>query len=279
MERQVQPRERTVTVNGLRIHFLEWGAAGKQPVILLHGLRGHAHCWDDFSEAMGEDHHVFALDQRGRGESDWAKDGDYSTEAFVSDLAAFCEELKPAPFILVGHSMGGRNSMAFTAKYPERVRRLIIVDVGPTLDPRGRARMKEEMDAAPEEFESFEAVVKDETRLNRYASDSVLRRRMKYSTEELPNGKFKWKYDLAVRDQMRKGTGAAPLDLWPEVPKITCPTLLVRGADTDVLGEETARQMLERIPKAELVTIASAGHMVFEDNPDAFNTAVRGWLK
>ncbi len=61
--------------------------------------------------------------------------------------------------------------------------------------------------------------------------------------------------------------------------KITCPTLLVRGADTDVLGEETVRQMLERIPKAELVTIAPAGHIVYEDNPDKFNTAVRDWLK
>ena len=86
------------------------------------------------------DYHVLALDQRGRGETDWAKDGDYTTPAFVADLAGFCDALKLDSFILVGHSMGGRNSMLFASQYPEKLKQLVLVDVGPDLDPRGSNR-------------------------------------------------------------------------------------------------------------------------------------------
>jgi len=91
---RVQPQDKTVTANGLKLHYLDWGTAGKTTIVLLHGLRGHPHSWDSFSEVMCKDYHVLALDQRGRGDSDWAKDGNYTTEAYVTDLAGFCEVLK-----------------------------------------------------------------------------------------------------------------------------------------------------------------------------------------
>ncbi|MCH7891434.1 MAG: hypothetical protein IH921_08025, partial [Gemmatimonadetes bacterium] len=89
MTTKVQPQDKTVTANGLKLHYLDWGGAGQTTMVLLHGLRGHAHSWDDFSLAACQDFHVLALDQRGRGDSDWAKDGDYTTPAYVADLAAF----------------------------------------------------------------------------------------------------------------------------------------------------------------------------------------------
>ena len=119
MTTRVQPRDKTVTTNGINLHYLDWGAVGRTPMVLLHGLRGHAHSWDDVSTAMCQDFHVLAVDQRGRGESDWAPGGDYTTNAFVEDLAGFSDALKLDPFVLVGHSMGGRNSIAFTARHPD----------------------------------------------------------------------------------------------------------------------------------------------------------------
>ena len=86
MALQVQPQDKTVMANGLKLHYLEWGAPENPPLVLLHGLRGHAHSWDDFAAALGEEYHVLALDQRGRGESEWARDGVYTTEAYVADL-------------------------------------------------------------------------------------------------------------------------------------------------------------------------------------------------
>ena len=84
-------------------------------MVLLHGLRGHAHSWDDFAAAMCEDYHILALDQRGRGDSEWAKDGVYTTAAYVADLLDFSAVLRLDSFALIGHSMGGRNSIAFSA--------------------------------------------------------------------------------------------------------------------------------------------------------------------
>ena len=278
MTTRVKPRDKEITANGLKLHYLDWGTVGRPSMLLLHGLRGHAHSWDDVSTAMSRSFHVLALDQRGRGESEWAPGGDYSSDAFVADLAGLCEALRLDSFVLVGHSMGGRNSLAFASRYPEKVAKLIVVDIGPAIDPAGAERITRELREVPEEFDSFEAVVEHMSKQNRFASDAVLRRRLQYATRHLPNGKVGWRYDLAIREQRRHGTGAPAVDLWPALPKITCPTLVVRGANTDTLSPEVARKMVGTIPHAQLVEVHRAGHMVFEDNPEDFIAAVQRFL-
>lgn len=278
MTTQVSPQDKTVVANGLKLHYLDWGTAEKTPMLLLHGLRGHAHSWDDFSAAMCQDYHVLALDQRGRGESDWATDGDYSTDAFVADLTGFCEVLNLESFILVGHSMGGRNSMAFAARHANKLQKLVVVDIGPLIDPRGGKRITNEIIAVPEEFDSFESVVEYMSKQNRFLSDRVLRRRLQYATKTIPNGKVGWRYDIAVREHRRQGTAGPALDLFPMLKNITCPTLIVRGMETDMLSPELVNQMLQELPNAQTVDIPEAAHMVYEDNPDDFLAAVRAWL-
>ena len=252
---------------------------GRPVMVLLHGLRGHSHSWDDVSSAMRQDYHVLALDQRGRGDTDWAKDGDYSTDAFVSDLDGFCQALNLESFVLMGHSMGGRNSMAFAARYPDRVQKLIIVDIGPTSEARGMERIQREVQGVPEEFDSLDAVVEYMGKQNTYASDEVLRRRLRYATRELANGKIGWKYDIAIRQQRRQDTPAPPQqDMWPVAQSIPCPTLIVRGTETDLLSPETAKRMVDTMPNAQLVEVQRAGHMVFEDNPEGFLDAIGPFL-
>ncbi|HZA21429.1 MAG TPA: alpha/beta hydrolase [Dehalococcoidia bacterium] len=278
MVTQVQPKDKTVTVNGLQLHYLDWGHESSPVMVLLHGLRGHAHSWDDVSAALCGDYRVLALDQRGRGESDWAGDGDYSTSAYVSDLLDFCDALKLDRFILAGHSMGGRNSISFAGRHSDRLQKLIIVDIGPTVDPAGSQRITQELISVPEEFDSFEDVVAYMGGQNRFASDAVLRRRLQYATRELPNGKIGWRYDLVtIREQRRRGT-APPEDLWPLLPNIACPTLVVRGKQSDLLSAEVAQRMIQNLPDAKLVEVDRAGHMVFEDNSSDFIDAVKVWL-
>jgi pimeloyl-ACP methyl ester carboxylesterase len=279
MTTQIQAQDKTVCVNGLNLHYLDWGTVGKPPMLLLHGLRGHAHAWDDVAETACTDYHVLALDQRGRGDSDWAKDGDYSTAAYVADVVAFADALKLDKFVLLGHSMGGRNSMAFAAQYPQRLQKLVIVDIGPTIDPRGNTRINEELNAVPETFESFEAVVVYMSKQNRFASDEVLRRRLQYATKTLSDGQIGWRYDVAIREQRRQGTAAPSVDLWPGLGNISCPTLIVRGGESDLLTREVAQQMVNVISCATVVEIEQAGHMVFEDNPRGFNHALMAWLR
>ena len=93
MATSVQPKDKTVNVNGINLHYLDWGNEGKPKILLLHGLRGHCHSWDDVSSEFCQDYHIIALDQRGRGESDWAPSGDYSSGSYVADLESFCEEV------------------------------------------------------------------------------------------------------------------------------------------------------------------------------------------
>jgi len=279
MTTRVKPQDKMVEANGLKLHYLDWGTAGKTPLVMLHGLRGHAHSWDDVSAALFADFHVLALDQRGRGDTDWAPGGDYSTDSFVADLRGFTKALGLDKFILFGHSMGGRNSMAYAGQYPETLEKLVIVDIGPKVDPAGGDRITQEMRAVPEEFDTFEDVIVYMSKQNRFASDEVLRRRLTYATKELPTGKVGWRYDLQVREQRRHGTGAAPADLWPAVRNITCPTLIVRGADTDTLSNEMAKEMEQILAQGKLVQVSRAGHMVFEDNPQDFINQVTAFLQ
>ena len=278
MATSVQPKEISVNVNGINLNYLDWGTEGKPKVLLLHGLRGHRHSWDDVSTEFYQNYHIFALDQRGRGESDWAPGGDYSSDSFVADLEGFCAAVGLDKFILIGHSMGGRNSMAFAGKNAGMIEKMVIIDIGPDLNPIGSGRITQEMIDVPEEFDSFEDVFEYQSKQNRFCSEPVLRRRLTYATRELPNGKFGWRYDLEIREQRRNSTGAKQPDLWLTLPKINCPVLIVRGSETDTLGLETAEKMVEVLPDGKLVHVERAAHMVFEDNPEGFISVLHDFL-
>jgi len=273
------PASHHVETNGLRLHYLEWGSSNAETVVLLHGLRGHAHSWDDVSAALADRYRVLALDQRGRGETDWPKDGNYATEAFAADLLGFCDALGLAPFTLVGHSMGGRNAMLFAAKHPGRVSALAVIDVGPEIQPEGAARIRKEIVDAPERYDSFEAALAPARLENPLASEAVLRRRVQYQTKPLPDGGIGWRYDALIREQMRSNTRPAPPDFWARWAEVQCPTLIVRGAETDTLSPAVAERMVRANPRAELAQVARAAHMVFEDNPAGFIASLRAWLE
>ena len=278
MTTTVQPTDVMVTCNGMNFHYLDWGNEGAPVMVLLHGLRGHSHSWDDVAARFCGDFHVLALDQRGRGETDWAPRGDYSTNAFVADIEEFCYTLAIDRFTLVGHSMGGRNSMAFAGRNPDMLEKLVIVDIGPEIDPAGSARITREVVEVPEEFNSFEDAFQHVNAQNRFASEPVMRRRLTYQTKELPNGKIGWRYDPEIREQRRNGTGAPPPDLWDPLSKVTCPTLIVRGSETDTLSLGVAERMVEVLADGKLVHVENAAHMVFEDNPADFNAALADFL-
>jgi esterase len=271
--------DKTMVVQGLALHYLEWGDSSLPTLIALHGLRGHGHSWDSFSAPMAGAYHILALDQRGRGDSDWAPDGQYTTEAYVKDLEGFCEALQLRHFILMGHSMGGRNSLVFTARHPAMVTRLIIVDIGPEGDPRGTARITREIIAAQEEYTSFEALFEAQQKSNPLLSPEVLRRRLTYQTKTLPNGTIGWRYDVEIRRQWREDRRPPQEDLWPATATIPCPTLIVRGLETDVLPLHVAQRMVQVMPKAQLAHVEQAAHMVMEENPEGFLRVVRDFLE
>ena len=126
----VQAQEKFVTVNNVRLRYLDWGTEGKPPMICLHGHSGQAHIWDEFAEAMSPYYHVYAFDQRGHGGSQWAGDG-YERDQFVEDLAALVDSFGFEKVTLVGLSMGGWNSILYTPDHQDKVEKVILVDIGP----------------------------------------------------------------------------------------------------------------------------------------------------
>jgi esterase len=197
----------------------------------------------------------------------------------VKDLEGVCEALQLRHFILMGHSMGGRNSLVFTARHPAMVARLIIVDIGPQGDPRGTARITREIIAAQEAYTSFEALFEAQQKSNPLLSPEVLRRRLTYQTKTLPNGTIGWRYDVEIRRQWREDGHPPQEDLWPAIATIPCPTLIVRGLETDVLPLHVAQRMVQVMPKAQLAHVEQAAHMVMEENPEGFLRVVRDFLE
>ena len=270
--------DRYVNIGELELHYLEWGRASNPPVILLHGLRGHAHSWDEVSNSLKDNYNVFAIDQRGRGSSDWSPIQDYSIEAYSNDLLKFSDLLGLNKFILIGHSMGGRNAMHFASQHTEKLIKLGIIDIGPKIDSVGSERIGNEMANGPTEFKSFQDIVTHLRESSPYASDTTLLRRAKYATKITDNKTYIWTYDPAIREQRKTGSTIQPLDLWDSIPNINCPTMIFRGIQSDILSREVAEKMTNRIPIAKTVAINNATHTVFEDNPDDFITELLKFL-
>lgn len=118
-----QATDRFVKVGDLNLHYLEWGDATAPPVIMIHGLTGNAHAFDLLAPHFARRYRVISVDVRGRGDSDWAADGDYSNDAYVADLEGLRQALGFERFSLVGTSMGGRISLTYAGTFPERVER------------------------------------------------------------------------------------------------------------------------------------------------------------
>lgn len=270
--------DRTLEVHGQRFHFVEWGAPSAPAVIFLHGITGHARTWDDEARLLAGRYRAIALDQRGHGDTDPAPDGDYSDAALLGDLEAFVDGLGLARVSLVALSLGGRVAIDFAGRHPGRVERLVVIDIGPDIAPAGRARVGTLMAQAPERFATLDDVV-THMRVNapRY-TEAMLRHRAQHAVRPLPGGGFAWKYDRALREAIRQGRMRVPADLWPQWGAIQCPTLLVRGSESDILTDEIAKRMIDALPHARLAVVGGAGHTVPGDQPAAFQALLREFL-
>ena len=267
--------DRFVKLGSLTFHYLDWGNPRAQTMLLLHGGGQTAHSWDEFAEAMREHYHVIALDQRGHGDSEWSPRKIYTLAAQLRDIHRFVTELKLSKIVLIGLSMGGRNAIAYAATHPEKIDRLVIVDIGPETMPQGgRARQAfVQEDIQP----TFEAFVERAHKFNSRRPIEQLRNRLQWNLRQLPDGRWTWKYDLHGRNA--GSPRAMRTDLWPYVVRIKAPTLIVRGAESDTLAPEVAERMQQVIQGSALTVVERAGHTVPGDNPPGFLAAVSAFLK
>ena len=270
-------RDRTFVLNGQRFHYTEWGASTAPPLVMLHGVTGHARTWDEEAAALAARYRVLALDQRGHGDSDPSPNADYTVATLSADVTAFVDTLGLPRFSLVGLSMGGRVAIAFAGQAPRRVDRLVIVDIGPEISEAGLIRVGTLMARSPELFTSLEHALAFHRVTNPLYTEAMLRHRVEHGTKPTDGG-LTWKYDRGLRDAVRAGTWRDPIDLWPLWRDISCPILLVRGADSDVLSAEIAKRMLDENPNTHFAEVPGAGHTVPGDQPAAFRTLLNAFL-
>ncbi len=266
-------KHRRADVNGHEIAYLEWGDASRPAMVLLHGLTGHAHTWDHMAPRLAERYHVFAPDQRGHGDS--AHVATYATSDFVDDLRELVSKWRLDRFVLMGLSMGGHNALAYAAAFPEQLARLIVIDIPPRMD-RTRAPNWEIIsklaDTGHRRIDTLDDAMREARAGNAIAPDRNLRYRTEWNLRERAGGGMEWKYDPKTPALWE------PEDLWPRMPRITPPTLLVRGGKTLVLPRDVADKMIDALPNAELVEVPESGHSVPTDRPEELTEIVLRWL-
>lgn len=272
-----QVQDKFITLNGLRFHYRDWSAPREsaRALIALHGLTSTAYAWDTTAQALCDRYRVLALDQRGHGETEWAME--YTIARGVADLFTFGGAMGLKKFVLLGHSMGGLVAYNYAAVHPDQVERLVIVDYGPEVQPAFRQRLGQSMQAI-DVFDNPEQAFQKMRAENPRPSDEEMRHRVMHNVMQRGDGKWTWRYDRGLRDGTRPLERVAPNEQWHILARINCPTLLVRGAETDLLARETAERMARTIPNCKLVEIARAGHSVPADNPNAFIAALREFL-
>ena len=273
---EVLPEDKYVQANGMRLHYLDWGNHAKPDMLLLHGGAQSAHSWDFFALAMRNHFHIVALDQRGHGDSDWSEAGDYDTPFHVADVHAVTDAIGFDTFNLIGLSMGGRNAYSFAANHPGKVHRLIVVDVGPDVQAEGRRHIREFLEGT-ETFESFDWLVQRVRRFNPRRPEAQIRGSLINNLKQMEDGRWTWKHDR--RRGIRRDRGGEMNEVaWQDIAKVKAPTLIVRGAESNILSAQTATKMSNTIQDSRLVEVPQAGHLVQGDNPLGFETVVREFL-
>jgi pimeloyl-ACP methyl ester carboxylesterase len=265
------PASKFAHVNGLRLHYLDWGNEGAPVIVCVHGLTSHAHAFDGFARRSAGRFHVLSLDVRGRGDSAWSPTGEYTMAAYTADLVAFVDARGLTRFTLVGTSMGGRISMHYAATHADRLDRLVLNDIGPDSEA-GSDRITAVGASRPSSFASLDEAVAYRARTVPAmvkASAEVQRETTLYLLREGPDRRLMWKHDPAI-DQQRARNGAQGYPaLWQVLATLPCPTLLLWGTASDVLSEAQARKIVATLPHGAMATVAGSAHAPTLDEPDA----------
>ncbi len=284
----MEPKSRRVTgADDIGLHLLDWGGEGV-PLLLLHGFGNESHIWDDFAPAVAPHYHTLAMDHRGHGDSDWDPKARYAHEHMVADVEAVTAALGIDRLVVIGHSLGGRIATLFADRNPERMAGLVLVDIGPDLDLRGVTRIRLEVESKQRpvfgSVEEYSRVLSLAYPAGR--PDAVMRMAV-HGLRLRDDGRYVLKMDPLLRgggpseepELAEERERAMSETLWKALARISCPTLVVRGAASDVLSPDIADKMVdETLARGRLAIVPQAGHSVMTDNPDGFREAVTDFI-
>ncbi len=271
---------RNVVINHLRLHLLEWGEPDAPPLLLLHGGNQSAHSWDLVSLHLADRYHIYALDQRGHGDSEWARDAEYAPDQMARDaLALIAQEGVAAP-IVVGHSMGGMVTMRLTALEPTLPRAVGLVDVGPEVSQRGAETIRNFV-VRNTEFDQLDQFIDRVVAYDPFRSREHIERTARYNLVQRSDGRYVSKSDRLLHDpefRQRARPDSERRDVAQGFHAFAGPTLLIRGERSNILEAEAAQRFVTGLPNARLVEVSDCGHNVHSQNTPGFLEALTPWL-
>jgi len=271
------PEHHDVVIGRMRLHYLDWGTADRPPIVFLHGGGLTAHTWDLICLALRADYHCLALDQRGHGDSEWSPELHYGPEAHLADLEGFIDRLGLERLALVGQSMGALNAFVYATRHPDRLTGLVLIDAGPRVREAGTQRIADFLhDTA--EVDSIEELVEKAALFNPLRDRRLLRWSLRRNLRRLPNGRWIRKTDMRWLHRDARTMAARFQDAWRGESSVTCRTLVVRGAASDVFADEDAAAFARALPDGRWVTIEGAGHTVQGDTPRRLCEVLREFL-
>lgn len=256
----------------------EWnrgaGASGRPTVLMLHGGGQNRHSWHRTGQTLAADgFHVVALDSRGHGDSDRAEGSGYSLESLTEDVLRVIDAIG-RPVAVVGASLGGLTGIAVAEKAgPERVSKLVLVDIVPRSEPRGVTRILEFMTGHMDGFDTLDdaadAIAAYLPQRDRPTSVAGLTKNLRER-----EGRWYWHWDPTFLDK-RDIEEFMDVDVMEQAAaSLAIPILLIRGKLSDVVSVEAVEDFLGKVPGAELVELSNAGHTAAGDDNDAFSDAV-----
>jgi pimeloyl-ACP methyl ester carboxylesterase len=264
---------RRFTANGLALNCLDYGGDGKSPMLFLHGGSAHAHWWDFVAPAFVEDFHVLALDQRGHGDSEWADEWAYGSRHYVSDLDQVIDAWGFGAPILIGHSMGAHNVLAYAIEHSAKLRALVALDPPPDYPEQAIEYLQSIAQKPARRFESLDdaarsfKVLPRETLAKAEILDHVARRSYRQDDDGA------WIHKIDRRTMIRE-----PSRVWNSLQRITCPALIVKITRSPLLDREVARKMVAQFPNARVAEVDSSYHHVMLDNPVGLIEVIRNFV-
>ena len=276
------PQRRSVlcaSPSGLhRLSYVEWGERGNPRVLLcVHGLTRTARDFDFLARSLSSEYRVVCPDLPGRGESEWLKNpAEYVLPMYVSDVVTLIARLDVERLDWLGTSLGGLVGMALASLPQSPLRRLVLNDVGPVLAAQALERIASYVGKAPlfDTFAAAEQYVRAVSATFGPHTDEEWRFLAEHVVRSRPEGGFRMHYDPALAAANAAQNTGKDVDLWPVYDAIRCPTLVLKGQQSDLLSESTARAMRERGPKARVVELAGIGHAPTLVHPDQI-----AWVK
>jgi len=271
----LQPRQchfRSLSPHGFhRVVYREWGhPLCPRVVVCVHGLTRNGRDFDALARTLDDRFRLLCPDMPGRGESDWLPDAnDYVFPTYLTALTALLAHADVEEVAWLGTSMGGLLGMVMAAQPNTPVTRLVLNDVGPVLEPAALARIAGYVGLDPvfDSFAALEAHIREVSAPFGALTDAQWADLARSTARQTADGHWRLKYDPGIAVPFKSANVAAP-NLWAIWDAISCPTLVLRGAESDLLSADTAAQMRARGPRPRLVEFPGVGHAPPLFDPD-----------